>query len=185
MIYPSWDDVGVPALVLKCLKRLRQGPVLDDLLHCVVFRNRRRVYHTWECSCCGHAYTAIRQHEEYRECEACVSTLISCSTAIAWAKNPPAHLRFTLSQTANLVAQMSRNHLNEFGDSGVVVDCGWGVRGVYCQFQGGDLVKDKSPRLALLRSAILCPYLWLPSDDPLDNWSIGQMIQMMATYGWA
>jgi len=52
-----------------------------------------------------------------------------------------------------------------------LIDCGWEDGIIYCQFSQGYKVKEvvSRPRMAILKAAVLCPYLWDTNWKPKDG----------------
>jgi len=78
--YPTWEDVGIPRIMVNAVHALPAGGVLDYLVLNRVFRFNVRAQYVYQCTKCGYDKRMGRHYEDYSCCEKCGSNMI-CSTA--------------------------------------------------------------------------------------------------------
>lgn len=167
MDHPTWGDVKIPIVLVDFIKGTKPCYFLDSLVHQFVFRNKRKAYYTYLCSRCGYAHRPERALEEIACCPNCNSVDIHGSPQLRWSKEIPRYSRSLNYNPTSICLTMAHNYTTHFrrsDDSGFT--CGWKYGTPYAQFPGGDMAFDNSPRLSIIKAAVLAPYLW----DMSFNW---------------
>lgn len=187
MKYPSWDDVGIPAFVVNCIKDMPASGTLDVLIHQMVFRHRRKPQFTYWCDGCTFRYIPQRQHEEYAACGNCGGQKLRCEATMRFPPDTVPGYSRSYTRFNSLLRQMSDNHIITFGDPAErVIDCGWRDEMLYSRFEGGIEVEGDKPRLCLMKSALLVPYLWdiAKADEPTGGDHFSQVFAQLSSGGW-
>lgn len=167
-IHPTWEDVSIPDSVVNSIKPLAGCYYLDSLLHQFVYRYKRKPQHTYACRQCGFCYKPDRSSEEIACCPICQCGRMRVTSVWRWGKEVPPYTR-TNRDLNEIIDKMSVNYISYFGTAPTpIINCGWASDCVYCQFKGGNLVRDYSSRLCFAKAAILCPYLW----DTKFDWNL-------------
>ena len=156
-MYPTWNDVGVPEIIVNCLKKghPQLNSALDFLVTQLVYGKPKTPIFLYTCHACHYRYSPNRASEEYTTCHNCQGHLIGCYP----------HCKFkdiNIVRVNDLVAEMRKLYVQRFREPiAEIVDCGWGESGTYAKFAGGDMVLGP-PRQCLMRAALACPYVWEP-----------------------
>jgi DNA-directed RNA polymerase subunit RPC12/RpoP len=170
-MYPTWSDVGVPQQLVDYIKELPPGGFLDSLVHQFVYRGTRRPSYLYRCARCGYKYRPERALEEIACCPQCQNTLLTRSSRVSWFREVNYYSRsdHRIPTIINIVYNSYRYYFGEWITS-VVEDCGWNEEDdlVHFKFFGGERFEDVSPKMCLLKAAVLCPYLW----DTTFNWNV-------------
>lgn len=198
-IYPTWEEVGVPSLIVNSIKDASPCPLLDNLIYQLVFKNSRKPQLTFTCDNCGDQFRG-KQHDNIAECVSCGSSLIHCNANLKFGKEIPQwtnHAKHSMMKISDLLSQMNSNHLlwmlarKKRINHPYSVNCGWKNDIPYCQFSGGDKVEDNSPRLCVIKAAIVCPWLWDIATDWREEYRdkifgdhLSPIIAQFASVGW-
>ena len=171
MDFPSWHDVAMPLTLIESVKRLPPCYFLDSLVHQLVMGNKRKPQYTYTCDTCGCSHRPEKATDEVVHCPECDGQQMRCAASWRFTKEIQPFSRSSYVSLAKLISSMRGNFICYFGEMPKYMNCGWDVSGgLYCQFQGGELVCDTTPRLCIVKAAILCPYLWNNSfNDKTDT----------------
>ena len=164
--YPSWEDVGIPLLLVNSIKTLPPCYMLDSLVHQLAFRGKRRPQYVYRCDRCGNQWRPERNSEEVTSCPKCGSYQVCCTPQLRFGKEIPSYTK-RIHHLNEVIRNVLINYVSYFKvePPEKLVDVGWGELNVYAQFLGGERVVEISPKLCLYRAVILCPYLWDNSFD--------------------
>lgn len=162
---PTWEDVGVPLTVVNSIKRLPACYFLDSLVYQLVYRNKRRATYIYYCDNCGKGYKPDRASEEITDCVECGCKKMRCAGTWRWGKDIPHYSRSFYNLNYLISAMQSNYHY--YHAKTIELDCGWKTTKLYCQFSDGELATSLSPRICLIKAAILSPFLW----DMSFNWT--------------
>ena len=193
--YPTWEQVGIPSLLVGFIRRLRPGKVVDYLVTNRIFRFHIRPQYVYQCQSCGNTKRVSRNWEDYSVCENCESGMVSSSAN--WRMGKDAMKSYSDGSHCNaVVQQMAEIYGTYFRDYPPenFLDCDWIVdrdalklpkesEHAYgqhqpdddfippqmplfaAQFCCGDRVVHNSQDFAIVLAALLCPFLW---DDRFD-----------------
>lgn len=167
---PTWEDMGVPLELVNSIKTLPPCYLLDSLVYQLVYRHNRKPVFSFQCMRCSAIHRPERSSEDITECEQCGNTTLRCSGTMRWSREVPSYSRKNGSGSLeSLITKMYDNYDDYFvftgrhkGSFRDWLDCGWNTHNfnLYAQFIGGEKVETTSPRLCIIKAAILCPYLW-------------------------
>ena len=166
MNVPTWKSVGVPQVVANAVAALPASFGLDSLVYQFVYHNQKRVSLTYACNNCGHVYVPQRASEEVCQCGRCHSRQVRCVQSLKFGSKVPQYSR-TGQHLRDVMRQMCDNFQGYFGfPADRDIDWEWHGGMYHVAFAGGDTAHDPSPRMAVVRAAVLVPYLW----DSGFNW---------------
>lgn len=159
--YPTWADVYVPQVLVNSIKTMPPCYLLDSLVHQLIYRNQRRATYIYHCGVCGYPFRPERNSEEISGCLSCNSAQVSATTQMRFSKEVLPYSKRT-RLLPDVLDNWKTRYIHYFrAHPGYIwLDCGWEEFNVYAQLRGGERIIDTSPRLCLIKAAILCPYLW-------------------------
>lgn len=167
MRYPTWQDVAIPLTLVNSIKGLRECYALDAMVYQLVVHARRKPALSYHCLHCNFINKPDRNSEDVFDCASCGNRTFKVSAKWRWRKDIPYYCRFAPipihQEVISFLEIMTENYTKYFsGQPECIVDCGWDTKttSVYAQFLGGEKVVEQSPRLCLVKAALLCPYLW-------------------------
>ena len=165
-VHPSWADVSIPQSIVYSVNELPPCYFMDSLVHQLVYRHKRKPQFTYTCQRCGFAYRPEQSSEEIACCQRCSSMLLRVVSNWRWGKEVPCYSRKNTHKLQGIIGAMRDLYITYFGTpAATIINCGWEDDYGYCQFSGGDKVYDRSVRMCIVKSAVLCPYIWDMSFD--------------------
>lgn len=159
---PSWQEVGIPQIMVDHIKQLKPGFAFDSLVHQVVFQNNKKLFVSYNCDICGHKFSPTKTTDEVSNCVSCYSKRVRCIQSLKFNKGTklPTYSRKG-SYLSTLFAQMSENFSNYFkAFPERNLDWEWHGDLYHVAFAGGETATGSMPRTAVAKAALLTPYLW-------------------------
>lgn len=164
---PSWQDIEVPTYIVEHIKSSNDLLFLDRLLNIFVFKTAPKIKFTYECLNCGKTYRPERNSEMLHGCHHCGFLHVICHRVCP---NGDRYIylesNFSYNKISNIIKTMAVNYINFYDKNpGCIIDCGFNQDdnnkySTYSEFKEGEKICGVSPRINLIKSAILCPYLW-------------------------
>jgi hypothetical protein len=152
--FPTWQEIGVPEKVVKTIQELPYSTATDSLIHLIVFQNKQKIRYLYLCPDCGNNAEPRGNNEEVQVCEFCSKKNMLCSVGYSFSKSFSRYSKIPLD-----VLKKIQDLLFKKGKSGFP-ELGWQNNLCYCKMPGGDPVYDENPSIAIVKSSILCPWLW-------------------------
>ena len=168
--YPTWSDVGVPVVMADSIKAMKPCFLLDSLVYQVVFHNIKRMQLLYSCDVCSRTYVPERNSEEVVDCGFCGNRSIHATQSLRFDKEKiPSYSRTDYCSLFEIIRTMDENYSRYFKlrRQRNSLDWDWENRQYKIQFLGGEAACGSTPRITVVKAALLCPYLW----DSLYNWS--------------
>jgi hypothetical protein len=193
MKHPTWQEVGLHPHFVNLLRGLRAGPAFDSVIQQVVMRKFYKMQYQYKCGSCRWVELSYRSSEEVAVCASCGGTKMTCTMTMSPAETP------TYSRRADIdpvMLKMRENYEAYFKSPPPewFCNCGWDSNSdmVYCQFVGGDSVLQplRVIRFAILKAAILCPFLWDTSrtadweENPAKGIPLGTVLAQLSSDHW-
>lgn len=170
-MFKTWNDVFVPEVLVQKIHSLGPGRIMDSLVHQIVFKKKRRPVKIYSCNKCGEIYIPNKSTEEISFCEQCSSWDMCCRVDFKFSLPVPFYSnqskQFDLEKIYIELQNAFIYYYKEKPTDQKFINCGWKEGIVYCKFLGGEECTGFDPRSCMIKSAILCPYLW----DFSFNWS--------------
>jgi DNA-directed RNA polymerase subunit RPC12/RpoP len=168
MEHPTWQEVGIPAILIDSIKQMKPCFLLDSLVHQIVFHNVKKLKLLYICMNCGKQYEPERNSEDISECESCGHRGICATQSLRFTKEKiPSYSRSNFCSLFDIIRIMDENYSQYFRVN-KKTSLDWDWEGQYkVQFLGGDVAHATAPRVAVVKASLLCPYLW----DSFYNWN--------------
>lgn len=176
MQYPTWEEVNIPAIVPKTINTMQPSHSLDCLIHQLVFHYQKKVMPSYYCEDCG-AVSSGKPNEEINYCPNCSSKRVRCINSLKFDKKVPFYSRTEIF-LFEIIAKMAENFTLAFKTyTTKILDWEWHNKLYYVTFTGGDTGVGPSPKMAIIKAALLVPYLWDFSKDWINGGQINKYEQ--------
>lgn len=169
--FPSWTDVGIPLEFINMVKKLPPCHFLDILVHHLVYRKNWTIHYIYHCAQCRYIYRPEKSSEEVVQCLNCKGQQLYCVPHLQSSRMVLQYSQKTSNRLFDIIDIMTHRFMCYFSTPPSSLNCGWDTEEatLYCQFPGGDIIRDISPRQCIIKAAILCPYLWNNFNWDNDN----------------
>jgi len=192
--YPTWADMGVPGILVQTIRTMPPCFLLDSLVYQLVFHHPKRLQITYSCEVCGYKYIPTKITEEVAQCINCGGKRVFSTQDYIFPKDKvPTYSRNALYNILDIIHVMEDNHQKRWDteESGAF-DWDWINNHYHVRFYGGEVAIDMHPRQALLKAAVLVPYLWDSlydwgnniERDPMDQKFMSHLIQHWTSKCW-
>lgn len=159
MNFPSWQDVGVPKILVNNVQQMRHCALFDQLVNQIIFHHNKRIVATYNCNTCGNGYTPDRPTEQISYCQthSCHSPLIRLTQR--WHDNERVPVgRFTLDQLLITMEECYQKYFKNKPED--MFSWGYERERYWVEFAGGNRAWGTSPKLTAYKAAILVPFMW-------------------------
>lgn len=169
--FPNWRDVGVPNALISTIRNMPPCFLLDTLVYQLIFHYTKKLQITYHCEVCGYQYVPTRSTEEVAQCINCGKRRVFSTQEYIFPKDKvPLYSRNPQYNILDIIYQMDKNYIRRWKQENNTFDWNWSKNYYEVQFCGGDSVQDPAPRQAVIKAAVLVPYLW----DSMFDWDNDQ-----------
>lgn len=160
----TWNDVWLPLDMLSYIKNCNNTSMLENIVHLIIMRATPKLSYIYICQECSHVHQPERVNEEVSFCPNCQSYQISYQARVSGITpiNQKKKEIFS-SKMTGLINQVYLLHSSYFGinpDPEDFFKCGFSPQMYWAQFTNGDVGESRSPKIAVMKAAILCPFVW-------------------------
>lgn len=173
MIFPTWDDVGIPDLVVASIRQMKPSPLLDSLIHQIVWHYPKRLNANYYCDNCGYRYVPERANEQISVCQGCSSPMLRLNQFWRYNKEKaPIYTRLNSHHSGDLspfFEEMNKSYQlflgDEYNNLEEIWDWGYQRNRFWVKFLGGTKIFSDRPVVAAYKAGLLVPFLWNSSLD--------------------
>lgn len=168
MKFPTWEELQIPFDLIYEIKKAQPCYFIDSLIHQMIFREKRKFFYSYECLQCSEIYPTEKESEEIGCCENCESRMLKTNKIEYKFSKKVVEFSRKPYELDSLFNMMQKNYLYYFNEAPKenFFDCGWEGPYPYARFCNGEKIVDNNIRIVIIKSAILCPFLW----DDRFNW---------------
>lgn len=159
---PTWQEVGIPKVVVENLRTLKPGFSFDTLVYQTVFHYTKKLVLAYNCDECTYVHMPTKTTDEVSQCPSCFSKRVRCVQSLKFNKTSKVPMYSRKSPyMETIVRQMLDNFTIYFKQrADRAIDWEWHNDLFHVAFAGGDTASDPKPSVAITRAALMTPYLW-------------------------